>query len=93
MKLWLLRPIKPHADKGPWEPWYDKAFGFVVRAATEERARAVAQANGGDEIRAYNKSFTVRKELAAWTNPKWSSCEELTADGDEEMIMQDFHAA
>lgn len=37
MRLWELRPIDK--DSGPWEPWYDKAFGFVVRADTEAQAR------------------------------------------------------
>ena len=54
MKLWLLRPREdlPY-DKDPWEPWYDKAFGFVVRAETEERARAIGQESGMAEIRGF----------------------------------------
>lgn len=89
MKLWILKPLKPNALKGPWEPWYDKAFGFVVRAETEEAARAVAQDNGGGETDAY----PLRGLRPAWTNPKFSSCVELTADGQEEMVLRDFHAA
>lgn len=40
MKLWLLRPIDPHG--GLWDPWFDKIFGFVVRAETETEARTLA---------------------------------------------------
>lgn len=36
MKIWLLRPIDGCDE---WNPWYDKAFGFVVRAAREQEAR------------------------------------------------------
>lgn len=38
MKLWLLRPVVGlDENDNPWWPWYDKAFGFVVRAETEAR--------------------------------------------------------
>lgn len=83
MKLWILRPIR-NGEVDPWNPWYDKAFGFVVRAETEERARAIANKSGGDEI---------RDIPGAWLDSQYSSCTELTADGEEEEIMQDFHSA
>ena len=35
MRLWLLRPVE---GDSLWDPWYDKAFGFVVRA---EAARSM----------------------------------------------------
>lgn len=46
MKLWLLRPIE---TEGPnlWDPWYDKAFGFVVRAKNGKGGASV----GGEESR------------------------------------------
>ena len=44
MKLWLLKPIKR------WTVWYDKAFGFVVRAATEDEARAAASREGSCKV-------------------------------------------
>lgn len=43
MKLYLLRPVKD------WDPWYDKAFGFVVAANGVDEARAFASENAGDE--------------------------------------------
>lgn len=43
MKLWLLRPIKD------WIPWYDKSFGFVIRAESEDAAREMADKNRENE--------------------------------------------
>jgi len=45
MNLWLLRPSSNLPDdraKNPWIPWYDKCFGMVIRAETEEDARKLA---------------------------------------------------
>ncbi|MBI4029157.1 MAG: hypothetical protein HY376_02220 [Candidatus Blackburnbacteria bacterium] len=53
MKLWLLKPREDVLEKdedNPWDPWYDKTFGWVIRADTEEEARSIAQNQGGDEI-------------------------------------------
>ena len=85
MRLWLLRPINLDIEDDPWEPWYDKAFGFVVRAETEEKARHLI---ADDEI------FTYGDEGAlAWLDPKLSSCVELLSDGEEEIIIRDFAKA
>ena len=90
MKLWLLRPIIKDKDKNPfdkgasphlWEPWYDKVHGFVIRAETENIARAIASVNSGDET------------ANAWIDVKYSSCVELTLKGIEELIIVDFHSA
>jgi hypothetical protein len=33
MKLWILKPVPGLSDDvNPWNPWYYKVFGFVVRA-------------------------------------------------------------
>lgn len=80
MKLWLIRPVDD--DSPPWHPWYDKYFGFVVRAETEDAARAVV---------ASRKSRS--SEYDEWVDPKWSTCIELTADGPPEVVIADFHAA
>lgn len=81
MKLYLLRP-RENGNKSlpPWETWYDKVYGFVVRAESEESAREIANKNGGDEI-AYGD---------VWIDPNLSICIELTTDGPEEMIIRDF---
>lgn len=78
MKLWILRP----KDKDKlWEPWYDKAFGFVVCAEDEAGARLQAARSPGDE----------GKE--AWLNDKHSTCVELTVGPTPFIVMQDFASA
>jgi hypothetical protein len=77
MKLWLLRPNEPMPEgKDPWDPWYDKVFGFVIRAETETKARQLAQQNAGDET------------ALAWHNT-YSTCIELTHEGISEIILID----
>jgi hypothetical protein len=94
MKLYLLRPIEllDPADN-PWDPWYDKAFGFVVRAESEEEARRIAQNAAGDEK--YDRSLTERKAKlrTPWLDPKYSTCDPLTDEGEPGLIMQDFRGA
>tara|TARA_Y100000034_G_C6687497_1_gene302561 strand:- start:118 stop:384 length:267 start_codon:yes stop_codon:yes gene_type:complete len=85
-KLWLLEPRNRRAEL--WDPWYDKAFGFVVCAETEEKARMIAQLNGGTEV-----GFEARKD-PAWTDPTQSTCRELTAESEEiGLILRDFASA
>ena len=83
MKLFLLRPIEG-LENNPWKPWYDKAFGFVVRAETEERAREIANESSGDE---------KEKHINPWLDSTLSTCYELLPDGEEDLIIVDFHAA
>lgn len=92
MKLWLLQPLNglPPSDD-PWEPWYDKAFGFVVRAETEEEARKLANDDGGDETGPYSQKV-YRTGGNPWLDPKYSSCEELTADGASGVVIRDFRS-
>jgi hypothetical protein len=47
MKLWLIEPVNPRSK--PWQPWYDKAFAFVIRAEDEKAARQLAADSCGDE--------------------------------------------
>ena len=90
MKLWILRPVKGLTDDtNPWKPWYDKAFGFVIRAETEREARnlivgdmnTVCDGEAGDEGR------------PAWLNPELSTCNELLTDGEPSIILKDFASA
>jgi len=90
MKLWLLGPIHTKGDD-PWEPWYDKAFGFVIRAETGLRARVVADENGGYENRGESRTTTQTKN--PWLDPKYSTCNELSPNGPEELVIRDFAAA
>jgi hypothetical protein len=93
MKLWLLRPRETLMDDdNPWEPWYDKAFGFVVRAETEEKARELItrdQKSGGFSWNDHYGDEGPR----AWADPKYSWCEEITQEGQEQVIIRDFASA
>lgn len=94
MKLWLLRPIDGlKIDDNPWEPWYDKAFGFVVRAATEEEARALAHAEAGNENRGTFIDRKIANTHQPWMDAKYSTCVELLTEGAPEVVMKDFASA
>ena len=75
MQLYILRPIRF------WSPWYDKAFGFVVRATSESEARKVASEGAGDEGN------------AVWLDPEKTTCYILNTEGPSEIIIRDFAAA
>ncbi len=79
MKLWLLE-ARSGLSKGdnPWAGTYDMAYGFVIRAKTEAQARNLCRP--GDEGK------------DAWLLSKYSSCEELKAEGMPGEVLQDFHA-
>lgn len=82
MKLWLLRPKENLGKDDPWDPWYDKPFGYVIRAETEKEARQMAEAERVGDIR-----------VGAWLFTKYSTCVELTAEGPAEVIIEDFAQA
>ena len=89
MKLWLLRPVPGLKENdNPWEPWYNKAFGFVVRAETEEKARSLANVNAGEENR-----LIFSNTNKPWKDPNYSSCVELLSEGNTEVVMMDFSQA
>lgn len=85
MRLWHIfaRGDLPEHDN-PWNPWFDTAVGFVVRAETEQRARELANEMAGDEC---------RRQDDAWTNSRYSHCHQLPVDGAEGVILRDFDAA
>lgn len=86
MQLYLLKPRKIISHNiNPWSPWYDKAFGFVIRAESEEKARKIADENAGDE----NGSG----EMHPWMNKKLSTCTELKNEGKQELVLRDYSAA
>lgn len=80
MYLWILRPDLSVFDH-LWSPWYNKTFGVVVRAETEEKARKLAATACGDE------------GSKAWLEVKYSSCLRLLDEGLEEVIIVDLHSA
>ncbi len=82
-KLWLLRPredIKWPYDN-PWDSWYDRTFGFVIRAAGEDLARRIAAENSETEGR------------NAWLDSNLSVCEELVPEGDIGVIIRESYQA
>ncbi|MFA5165656.1 MAG: hypothetical protein WC481_08880 [Candidatus Omnitrophota bacterium] len=84
MKLWLLRPKEGLPENegplNPWEPWYDKTFGFVIRAETEGEARKIAKGDCDCEGR------------SAWSSA-FSTCIELLPEGESGIIIKDFARA
>ena len=87
MKLWILRPIDGLAeDDNPWEPWYDKAFGFIIRATNEDEARQFAHKNAGGENR-------IANTVIPWLDSKYTTCDELMPEGVPGLIIQDFYSA
>ena len=94
MKLWILRPVDGlNAGENPWNPWYDKVFGFVIRAETEEAARAFAHADAADENRGEFLGKPIASTQAPWLDSKYSTCIELSADGEAGVLMQNFAGA
>ena len=91
MKLWLLRPVNDLKPKdNPWDHWYNKAFGFVVRAETEEIARQYAHANAGDENRGEFLSEKIANTKQPWIDPLYTTCVELVSDGIAGVVITDF---
>jgi hypothetical protein len=84
-KLWLLEPREMDEKNDPWSPWYDKAFGFVVRAKTEAEAREFAHQSAAYE----NKEIV---DVSPWLDPDYSSCVPLTHKGDNGVILADYRA-
>ena len=95
MKLWFLEPLDCSAvnERGnnPWDPWYDKAFGFVVRAEDELEARKLAAEHAGDE--APSTWFASDSDFNPWLDSNYSRCLELTGEGEAGVILRDFAAA
>lgn len=61
-------------------PDWDEMAGMVVRALDETAARGLAATEAG------NEGFVV------WLAAATASCEELTTDGEPEVIIMDFNA-
>jgi len=92
MKLWLLRPIHTPGDD-PWEPWYDKTFGFVVRADDAQSARQFAHEDAGNENWVAWMGRRCAKTDAPWLDPAYSTCTPLTDDGEPGVVIHDHASA
>ena len=100
MQLWILAPRDEIVDRDnpedlddPWNPWYDKAFGFVVRAKTEAEARELAHSQAGDENRGEFSGTKIANTKTPWLDDKYSSCSILETTGEPGIVIKDFHAA
>lgn len=80
MKLFLLRPKSFAPFYGEW----DRSEGFVIRAESESRARQLAAITTADPEGPCKQNYEV------WINSKYSTCDLLTCDGDECVIMEDY---
>lgn len=92
-KLWILFPREGLSkEDNPWKPWYDKVFGVVVHAETEEEARRLANEEGGDET-GPRRNVHYQTGGDPWLDAHYSTCEELSLEGPSEVIMTDFRSA
>jgi hypothetical protein len=94
MKIYELRPADnlPINDN-PWEPWYDKNFGFIIRADNEKEAREIANQNAGEENRGVFFNEKIANTNTPWLDEKYSTCIEILNEGEKGLIMQDFARA
>lgn len=82
MKLWILRARDEElpANDNPWCAEFDMNYSMVIRAETENRARQLAHEQTGHE----------NDDGEPWLDPKYTTCQELTADGGEEVVCVDY---
>ena len=94
MPLYILTPVGTLPEENdPWKPWYDKAFGFVIRASSEAEARALADKSGGDETDLHDSYDGKLNQKHPWLSYKHSRCIELKASGKPQIILRDFTSA
>lgn len=91
LKLWMLQPLPRFFDLEKsrsvddnkaytWNPWYCThrvTIRQLVRAYTEEEARAYAQAHAGFET---SRDF-LPDDFEIWKSPIYISCEEVMKFG------------
>lgn len=69
---------------------YDEIRRLIIRATSEGEAREIAQSNGLDECVTYSKvdgRFMHRIPIPFWTDSTKTSCELLTTDGKNEVVL------
>ncbi len=80
MRLWILEPTG--ASLGLWAVEGLRPCRLVIRAETEGRARALAQAVGDE----FTLEEVARKQ--AWINPAHSTCIEACSAGAEGVLLE-----
>lgn len=83
MKLWLLKPLVDGAFALELVRFpYDLYEGFVIRAETEDEARALA----------HQQTLGNEGEISGvWLDRTQTDCIELTPHGDPCVILSDYH--
>ena len=77
MNLMIIYKLKNLVENSQW----DCNQGFIIRAASEDEARSLAQEQIADE-KYTNEEF--------WHCPKCSSCEEVVINDIPKIILTDF---
>jgi hypothetical protein len=85
LKLWMLEPearfketMDEDSDENKWNPWNwagGCAVKLLIRAYTEEDARAFAQQAAGDE------QDHAPEGVQVWLSPQYTSCVEVMKYG------------
>ena len=86
MPVWKLTAIDPHA--GDFNADFEKAFGFVIRADTEDRARQIATEYGGCECGFVELDHHGRIGGDPWLEASQTRCECIAEDGPAEVILR-----
>ena len=91
MELYILKPIEnlPDGDN-PWNPWFDKCYGMVIRAKNEKSARNHADKKAGDENRGEFLNKKISNTKHPWLDKKYTTCEILSSDGKNGIIIQNI---
>lgn len=83
MKLYSLKAIN--------EVPYDSFDSFVVRAESEEEARWYIQnsSNGDEKTTRIGNAYEA---IPFWTDSQYSTCEEISEEGDTAIICSSYKA-
>ena len=74
MKLWMI------SRNNKTNIWYDENIAHIIRAESEEKARALAAEDACDEGE------------NMWLNKDETTCSEIDKTGDEEIILTSFRS-
>lgn len=85
-KIWLLTPNNKPFKLDPWWRVWDRAFGFVVSAESEEKARLIADSGAG-----FENTTLEGNDIKPWLNAHYTSCVELLPGHREGMVIRDFN--
>ena len=87
-RYWLLEAASATRVGGPFDPPYHVCFSMVVCAPSESDARAIAQANGGDETGRRNENGDY---YSPWLEPRYTTCTELRGERPTGVICEEVY--